>query len=43
MRSLLSFLIIIAFVGIANAESDMPNITPEIESVISGGHWQSAE
>lgn len=43
MRKLLSFVLIIAFIGLANAESDMPAIVPKIETVTSGGYWQSTE
>jgi hypothetical protein len=43
MRSLLSLIFIFIFIGIASATSDMPNIPADVESVTSGGYWQSAD
>jgi hypothetical protein len=43
MRILLSIVLIITFIGLTNAESDMSTIAPKIESVTSGGYWQSTE
>lgn len=43
MLKLLSLGFFLALAGLANAESDTPKLAPEVEFVVSGGHWQSGD